>query len=378
MTILEYMKKLNLAKRLLYPLVIAALVFVAAVGACQVIQGQQGETPEPIAVEDLRKTEEVADILAHQRMVDFVATGGDPCSLPVGELLAGAVAPYPDVPVLMNDSDTVVLGRLAVGTLDPPIGLGSTLVTLPATVQVEEVIFGSAPDASITVDIGAGISSGAGAIDRYAAIGLDPCAAGRVLLFLKASSREDRFATLYQGWALLDGDSVASAPMFGLFESYTSADQLLTYVRDIARSQEERPLPKGFLLCDLKRSSAPGEAAACPGESFNPFLAFRLDVLDSAFVVTTEPGPGARAVGRVDLAGDSAELASLAAGLNTVVLVEPAGPRPSDLVIVRLSRDEGITFHYSPSAGIIQMPAYGGQFPAPAAFEQAVTPLLSP
>lgn len=69
--------------------------------------------------------------------------------------------------------------------------------------------------------------------------------------------------------------------------------------------------------------------------------------------------------------------------MDVEVTVEPLGLHPDDLISLTVntadavSGRDGFLFHYSASAGIVQMPPFGGQFPAPAQFRQAMEPFLA-
>lgn len=380
-------------RRLAYLLLLVSLMSIAAIGACQSSnderQSSSNETREPIPREIAQATYEYLDQQASLEVADFVARDEDPCSLPIGGLLAEPLAPYPDLPTLINDSAAVVLGRISVGSLEPPQH-GALGASLRASLAIEEVISGSAaleanPD-TISIKVSALVAVSNGRMERGLVTELDPCVQGRVLLFLQESSSGDGYRVPYQGWVRLQegtevGATLESVAYFGLFGDYVNTDALLADVREVLKLQTDQRLPKGFLLCDHTRSADVGDAIACPGESFNPYLSFGLDDVDSGFVVDWEPGLNGNDVSRIDFDRNSSQMASLLASLDAVVLVEELEQLPaSSLATLRLTGSDGssTTLYYNADRGIIQMTNYRAQFAAPPGFELAIAPLLAP
>jgi hypothetical protein len=215
---------------------------------------------------------------------------------------------------------------------------------------------------------------------------LDLCAPGQVLLFLKETSDPDLFQVGYQGWVRIDGDLVQAAAINDMFDVYSSAQALVADVRQIGEEQRAQGILEGRLLCEWKRTSdAWQDPIVCPGDTFNPYQAFRLaSAVSEASVVPTDPGPSPLSPGGVDLPPGSAQLHGLLAALDVQVTLEPEGPEPDDLIMLSIvpvqpvGNRDNFLFEYSPSIGIIRLSHSGGQFPAPPAFQQAMEPFLAP
>ena len=79
---------LSVLRRLAYLLLLASLISLAAIGACQSSnderQSSSNETREPIPREIAQATYEYLDQQASLEVADFVARDEDPCSLPIG------------------------------------------------------------------------------------------------------------------------------------------------------------------------------------------------------------------------------------------------------------------------------------------------------
>jgi hypothetical protein len=170
-----------------------------------------------------------------------------------------------------------------------------------------------------------------------------------------------------------------------LFDRYSTSDALVSAVSQIAQEHQAEGLPKGFLLCQFRRTSTLWEdPIVCPGESFNPYHSFRLASAREAFVLTSDPGPSPASIARADLA--EPRLSALLATLQTEVALEPADGddlRADDVISLHVSTIDPVndrtsyTFLYSPSTGMVQMTVSRGQFAAPPAFQQAMEPFLA-
>lgn len=124
------------------------------------------------------------------------------------------------------------------------------------------------------------------------------------------------------------------------------------------------------MLCQFKRTSPDYvDPLVCPGDSFNPYQAFRLSSATAAGagLVGLQPGP---------------QLSALLSSLDTEVQLEPIDVYFSDATTLRVSVEDSagehrsVFFSYVPSAGLIQIEQSGGQFPAPPEFQQAMEPFL--
>lgn len=389
------------ARRLLFPALILSLVVLAAFGVRQVIVGQEvTEPPFPLTAEEAQRVsqgqfesdEQGADLLgrvfrwnderSQVAIQQFIDSGGDPCSLPLGELAGDRFLVYPDVQALINDASVIVTGQLVGTFLEAPAPDGflgaSRIVT---TVQVDEVLRGASPGPAFSLTSVQGVLLEGTALIRYAASELDSCTAspGPVLLFLESTAEPGVYSVGYQGWAHIEGDAVEAAQHNEVFQGYTSAQTLLDDVRQIAQQQEAQGLPKGLLLC----RDVLGPLNLCPGDTPNPFQVLRLNTATNAIIGALLPGPDGKTPVSTDLK-PGPQLSALLGALDVQVTVEPLGLPLADLIEVGLFISEPVggrsafVFNYSPSAGILQLPPYGGQFAAPPAFQQAMAPFLAP
>ena len=365
--------------------VVLGLVALAAFGVWQVIggSGEAQQQPNPDSVEELQRLDEARNARDREAIQEFIDAGGDPCSLPTGEFQARYDLPYADLRALINDADLVVLGRPIGNFVDSPApsSFGGSLLTI---LEVDDALNGAAPGPSITVAAVDAVMNGVGGLEHLVGIELDACASDRLLLFLNPTERPDEFSLPYQGWARVEGDAVEAGQLNHLFDDYDSAQALLDAVRQIAQEQQAQGLPKGRLVCESKRISVVYlDPVVCPGDTFNPYQTLRLDTADEALVVTADPGPSPRALGRTDLEPGSPQLSALLSALDVQAELEPEGARPDDLITLHVSTSEpandhiDYVFEYSPSAEIVRMPLSGGQFPAPPAFQAAMEPFLA-
>ncbi len=81
--------------------------------------------------------------------------------------------------------------------------------------------------------------------------------------------------------------------------------------------------------------------------------------------------------------GIGPQLSALLSSLDTEVQLEPVGAYFSEATDLRVIIEDGaggnrsVIFSYVPSAGVVQLQHSGGQFPAPAEFQQAMEPFLT-
>lgn len=324
-----------------------------------------------------------ADEAARAAIRDFAEDGGDPCALSPRESHVLQSALYPDLAALVNDVDVVLRAAPVEQTVEAPAShtLAGRVI---ATLQVQEVLAGSHQGKSIAVDYGQRVMHGNDALVRLSAIDLDLCLPGEVILFLKRTATPDVYAAGFQAWARIDASAISSAAGNHIFEAYASDDALSAAVRDVASEQLSQNVPRGFLLCDAMRSSeAYQDPIVCPGDTFNPYQAFRLDApMSQASVLPTDPGPSPLSLGRIDLQPDGPELNALLTALDTTVVLQPAEPEPDDLIRISIVPVEPIgdrtkiSLEYSPSQGIIRVQSSGGQFLATPAFQEAMQPFV--
>ena len=197
---------------------------------------------------------------------------------------------------------------------------------------------------------------------------LDPCGPGRLLLLLNPTEQPGEFRVDRRGWARVEGGTIEVASRNELFQDYAGAEELLGAVRQIAREQAD--LPRGLLLCQFERTS-PGslDPLVCPGDSFNPYQVFRLS------------SATAGGLGRVEIQ-PAAQLSALLSSLDTEVRLEPIVAYASDAAVLNVlitdsaGANSTVSFSYVPSAGVVQLQQSGGQFAAPAEFQQAMEPFL--
>lgn len=367
--------------------VVLGLIALAAFGVWQVIGGS-GEAQEGPALETTSFDPENVPSSEEQRETirEFVASGNDPCSLPTVEPDADHwFRPNPNVASLINDVDLIVVGRPTGRKVESPKALsiaGRILITL----DVEDVLLGTTAGDTIAAYLAGGVMNYYDGLVHVVNLNLNSCLPDRLLLFLYRTRDPDVFSILYQGWARIEGDSVEAGRLNGLYDGYSNSDALVSAVRSTADEQELQSRPKGFLLCQFRRTSALWEdPIVCPGESFNPYQAFRLASAQEAFVLTSDPGPSPAYIARADLA-PGPRLSALLATLQTEVTLEPADGNAllaEDVISLHVSTNDPVndrtsyTFSYSPSSGMVQMTISRGQFPAPPAFQAAMEPFLA-
>ncbi|MCH8993471.1 MAG: hypothetical protein IH959_00685 [Chloroflexi bacterium] len=243
---------------------------------------------------------------------------------------------------------------------------------------------GTTPDEVLTIDSGQRVSLEGSELARSSIADPDLCNPGQVLLFLKRTALPGIYTYAPQGWVRIEGDLIEPAPFSKAFQDYAGAQALLAGIRRIAEEQQAQGLPKGLLVCQSKHTSDTyRDPIVCPGDSFNPYQAFRLGTVSAAFVITTDPGPSDLALSRTDLKYDSPQLTAIMAALDVEVTLDPGGFRPDDLISLQVFTTEPVNerasylFWYSPSSAMMQMVGSGGQFPAPPAFQLAMEPFLT-
>lgn len=368
--------------RLVFPTLILTLVALAAFGIRQVIVGQEDQT-RPILPEEAAAIRAAAEVRSHQAVADFVATGQDPCSLPRLESSTDVDTPYQDLPSLVNDADVIVMGRPSANIAQEPAA-ADTASAMLTTLEVDEGIAGHASAGSITLYSGQSV---VGSPDGVARSGLtggpDFCTPGQVLLFLKATEDPNVYSYALQGWARIEGQNVQAFTIENVFADYRTPEALLAAVRLAA--DEQGGTPNGRLLCESKRTSEDyQDPIVCPGDTFNPYEAFRFDTVASARISRSVSGPSTAAVTRSELTPDDPTLGAILVALDAELTLAPDEPRPADLVSLFIyparpvNRRDNFLLEYSPGTGIVQMPHSGGQFPAPPAFVEAMKPFLAP
>ena len=372
------------SRRFVFPVVLLGLAALAAFGVWQVIGGsgdaQEGSAPETTSFDP--ENFPPSDEEQRETIREFVASGNDPCSLTTLEPDADHwLRPNPNLASLINHVDLIVVGRPTGRKVESPKALsiaGRILITL----DVEEVLLGTTAGDTISADLAGGVMNYYDGLVHVANLNLNSCLPDRLLLFLYRTRDPGVFSILYQGWARIEGDAVEAGGLNGLFDGYPNGDALVSAVRSTAQEQERQSLPKGVLLC-RDRWRAPLEN--CPGDSFNPYEAFRFASAREAFVLTTDPGPSPATIARAELA-PGVRLSALLASLQTEVTLEAADGyhlRADDVIELHVSTSDPVndrtsyTFWYSPSTGMVQLPRTGGQFPAPPAFQRAMEPFLA-
>ena len=369
------------SRRFVFPMLLLGLIALAAFGVWQVIGGLGEAQEEPALETKSFDPENVPSRDEEQREIvrQFIESGDDVCSLREGDFGHGAFR-YPDLATLVNGVDLVVLGRAGETVLLPPDP--DTIVgRVITTVQVDEVLKGSVPGPSITLESGHRVEGRPGPeLSRGSSSKFDICDTGAVLLFLEPSRILAEH--LLFSWAPIEGEAVEGS-LTGPFEEFQTRQALLSQVRAIVAQQQAEGLPKGRLFCEFNRTPAGlGHPIVCPGENFNPYQALQLESAGGAWVTTEDPGPSLREVANFQLDSGDPQLQALLLALNLDVAVEPAGVRPDDVIRLSVVLAESVrdpanfSFEYSPSSGMIQLFS-SGQFPAPPAFQQAMAPFLA-
>ena len=346
-------------------------------GASQLKQPQfSGMSPEEQDAALARSAQASRDLIQA-----FVDTGGDPCSLPAVELAAFPVLPYSRLAALVNDSELIVVADPVVWEVQSPEEQaisGTVLVEF----QVASVIKGTPPEETFTATLGMGVARAESDSLSRSVFGFDACSDGPMLLFPRPTGDPGVSWIPHQGWAILAGGEVEAREANSLFDQYGSSAALLAAVSGVVTNQENEDLVRGQLVCEDARTS-PGwvPPAVCPGEPFNPYTTYRLDMVRAATVMTRT---GAGPAGSLDISADPG-LPDVLQALDIGTLAEsPRGVGRTfhaaddvELTVVlseALKDDDlSITFWYSPSGGTIRLPSFfSGEIPAPPAFEQAM------
>lgn len=368
----------------LFPAVIVGLVILAAVGVWQTLAGRgEAEPVFPDTPEERRAFLDETDQRARDLIQEFVDSNGDPCSLPATEFTALPVLWYRDVPALINDTDLIVLGQPVARTVQAPAPntiVGDVLTSL----DVMEVVKGGLSNTSLSASLGTGVGRGVGwSLARGLLFDLDPCSTLPMLLFLNQTKDEGVYSITYQSWLSIDQDTIQAGELNRLFDDYADSQTLIAAIKDIVLSQEAQRLPKGLLKCEGTRLSERWIAqAVCPGDFFNPYQVFQLDSAIRGHVITSDPSRRLGVVGDVELEAGT-ELSDLLRTLDVDTASAPLGLVTDDRISVGVTFARPVNdrftanFDYSPSTGMIQMRPFGGQFPAPPAFQRAMERFLA-
>lgn len=314
---------------------------------------------------------------------EFTNASGDPCSLPLRELISDGVS-YQGIAALVNDVDLIVSGRAIETITDDSLisdGAGEILTSF----LVEDVLKGTAASGSISVASGHRVALLGGVLSRYTALGLDFCTeiAEQQLLFLHEVPDADYWKVAgAQAWARTTDGRVEGSDFNGLFSEYERSVNFLAQVGQLVSDQDAALLPKGLVVCEEKRSSELFvDPVACPGERFNPYVALGFENAQRLVVTTTDPGPGTLSVAVVQVLRETAQYERMTVALDIEVTLDPAYMNPSgpeDVIKVRVDNSQSSIFlWYSPASGVIQVPSGGGAFAAPTAFQDAMEPFLA-
>jgi hypothetical protein len=375
-------------RRLFFPVVITVLLALAAIGVWQVYLTSGGAEPssEPQSPTEAQAAQATPDEHNREVIAEFVNSGSDPCTLPMGGIESGVdwALPYPDLESLLNDVDLLVVGRPTTNIVERAEShtVAGRMLT---TVEVDQVLLGPETQA-VTVDlIGRVMNSDTGLV-HIANIDLDSCSPEQLLLFLNETAQSANYTIVgYQGWVKLESGEVEPGELNRLFDGQEDASELLQYVQQVLQQQADAGLPKGRLLCQSRQQRDEGlSPVACPGDVFNPYESFYLaQPVTEAFVVVSDPGPSPLTLSRIDLASDSPQLGTLLEALDVQVPLQPLAAEPQDLIRISLLVPEAPqdnappVFQYSPSTGAVRMSSSNGQFDAPAAFVEAMAPFVA-
>jgi hypothetical protein len=387
-TIIREVTVTQLRRRLFFPLVIIVLFGLAAVGVWQVYLTSGGAEPssEPQSPTEAQAAQATPDEHNRQVIAEFVNSGSDPCTLPMGGIDGDVdwALPYADLPSLINDVDLVVLGRPTTNTAEQAEShtLAGRMLT---TIAVDQVLLGPETQ-TVTADlIGRVMNSDTGLV-HIANIDLDSCSQDQLLLFLNETVQSGTYAIVgYQGWVKLESGEVEPGELNRLFDGQEDASELVHYVQEILQQQADAGLPKGRLLCQSRQQRDEGlSPVACPGDVFNPYESFYLaQPVAEAYVVVSDPGPSPLTLSRTELAPDSSQLTTLLEALDSQVALQPLAAEPQDLIRISLLVQEAPqdrappVFQYSPSTGVVRISASNGQFDAPPAFVEAMAPFVA-
>ena len=386
---------------------VTLLVFLLLVGSALVVLvsvggGDQPKRPEELAqdsdliiqtavpLEDLialsdpraRETAVASDQSVVELVQQFVDSESDPCTLPVTDSPGHPAFQdqYSSLSDLINDADVVLVGRVTGTTLED-VRRGTMASAILAEFEIEEVVAGTVAGSSIDIDLGERVTA-FGYEFRRTRNQLDSCSSARVLLFADRNYGSGFGARA--GWVNLDSPDLEASPLVGVFAGYTDARALLADVRESAATLQAQGLPKGLLACQGRYSSEYFiDPIGCPGDRLDISQTFELASVVEAHISTPDPGPSRLAVQYATLKADSVHLSALLSALDFSAVLEPLGPEPPDVIRVSLNvkvgREPGRThaFAYSPTGQVIRLSPYG-QFPAPPALVQALTPFLVP
>ena len=316
-----------------------------------------------------------------QAVLDFIAAEGDVCSLHFSIGNVDGYGPPPSLATRINNADLILLGRPTSNRLEPvepPADWGRVLTTF----EIDDSLKGVPSKTALLLDSSLSVI-GHENLTLGSFSGFDACSASPTLVFLIESHRRGEW--LVGGWMRLSGGDIAEvSPDLSL--QYGNAEELLDGVRETVQQQEADGVPKGLLSC-LERRPREDDGlrpAACPGDTFNPYQALQLATADGGWVIMIEPGPSPGASEFIRLEAGSPELDALVRALDLDVAVGARGMDPGDRIYFGANLDYettgrlGFDFGYSPSAQTVRLGLYGGEFAAPPALQQAMTPFLAP
>ena len=224
-------------RSLLFPALILGLLALAAFGVRQVIVGRA--EPGPPSAELAQQALATAGATSEDAIEEFVQSGGDPCSLPLGRLTVDTfsfLTDPEDLDTLIDTSDLIVLGTPLGNALEPPTGNGRARIL--TTVLVDETLVGAISEPQITLDSGQSILRGLNELKRVDSTEAGLCTnSSQVVLFLNSTETENVFAVGRQGWARTNNDAVESAPGNDIFAGYSTPTALLSYLRQQSPSR---------------------------------------------------------------------------------------------------------------------------------------------
>ena len=382
--------------RVVYPLLIIALVVAAALGAWQLISGEEGsedgsglkpleevvgnDSVDHLTEPGARATADASDQSAVDTVQQFVDSGSSPCELPATDAAGHPwyQDQYSNLADLINDVDLVLVGQVTGWALED-VRIGTKASFIFAHVEIEEVLAGTVAGSSIDIDLGERVTAFGDVLRRHG-IELDSCASGRLLLF--ANRLHGSGFSIGAAWVSLDTPDLERSTIVGVFDGFDNAGALLAAVRASVEALAAQDLPKGVLACQGKSSSQVfREPDGCPGDQLNLSQTFELSNVVEAKVTTTDPGLSSFPVDAVTHEADSPELAALLRALDFSVALEPLGPLPPDVIRVTLQvnvvgqAERSHRLVYSPLEGVIRLT--DSQFVAPPALVQAMTRYLA-
>ena len=304
-----------------------------------------------------------------QTVVDFIAGGGDVCTLPLrpgGDLF---LPPSP-LPARINHATLIVVGHPDSSLVEEPFP--GTVARVLTAFEVDDVLKGGPPGPRILMESGLRLSGGRD-MRLDSTTMFDVCDSSPALLFLGELHTNLWFVL---GWVSLSDGAIAGVSRVDedVFLYYDDAEDLLAGVRETVAQHEADGVTRGRLICLEYLESRDGVIIpyACPGDSFNPYETLGLA---TAAAVVVSPRR---------LEAGSPQFDAIVNALDLEVAVVPGGPDPGDYIRISLVLHEATTggahvpLDYSETAGTVRMGLFGGQFVAPPALQEAMTPFLAP